>query len=158
MRTLCVFAVCLLFALPAVLAKQRHCTLRVHAQANPRDGDVFATAVRAQLSGKKVAIEKMPWISERDVAAFSSYSGQDGTFGALLQLDEHGRVVLDTLSVERRGGFLFVFVNGRFVTQLQIDKRVADGKIYIPSGLTAADIDLMKKDWRIIGQGKRQSR
>ena len=158
MRTLCVFAVCLLFALPGVLAKQRHCTLRVHAQANPRDGDVFATAVRAQLSGKDVAIEKMPWISERDVAAFSSYSGQDGTFGALLQLDEHGRVVLDTLSVERRGGFLFVFVNGRFVTQLQIDKRVADGKIYIPSGLTAADIDLMKKDWRIIGQGKRQSR
>src|SRR3982750_1766795 len=107
MRTLCVIAVCLLFALPAVLAKQRHCTLRVHAQANPRDGDVFATAVRAQLSGKEVAIEKMPWISERDVIAFSPYAGPGGTFGALLQLDEHGRVVLDTLSVERRGGFLF---------------------------------------------------
>jgi len=158
MRTLCVFAVCLLFALPGGMAKQRHCTLRVHAQANPRDGDVFATALRAQLSGKEVAIEKMPWISERDVVAFSSYPGQDGTFGALLQLDDHGRVVLDTLSVERRGGFLFVFVNGRFVTQLQVDKRVPDGKIYIPSGLTPADIDLMKKDWRIIGQRKRQSR
>jgi len=62
------------------------------------------------------------------------------------------------LSVERRGGFLFVFVNGRFVTQLQVDKRVSDGRIYIPSGLTAADVDLMKKDWRLMGQGKRQSR
>jgi len=49
-----------------------------------------------------------------------------------------------------------VFVNGRAITELQIDKRVSDGKIYIPSGLTAADIDLMKKDWRSIGQQKPQ--
>ena len=158
MRTLCVFGLCLLFALPGGVAKQRHCTLRVHAQANPRDTEVFATSVRAQLSGKEVAIEKMPWISERDVIAFSPYPAPDGTYGALLQFDDHGRVVLDTLSVERRGGFLFVFVNGRFVTQLQVDKRVSDGKIYIPSGLTAADVDLMKKDWRLMAQGKRQSR
>src|SRR5258708_39519138 len=100
----------------------------------------------------------MPWISEQDVMAFSPYPGQDGTYGALIQLDEQGRVVLDTLSVERRGGFLFVFINGRLITELQVDKRVSDGKIYIPSGLTAADIDLMKKDWRLIGPRKRQSR
>jgi hypothetical protein len=105
-----------------------------------------------------VAIEKMPWISEQDVTAFSPYPAQDGTYGALIELDEHGRVVLDTLSIERRGSFLFVFINGRLITELQVDKRVADGKIYIPSGLTAADIDLMKKDWRLIGQRKRQSR
>ena len=79
---------------------------------------------------------------------------RDGTYGALIQLDEHGRTVLDTLSIERRGSFLFVFINGRFITELQIDKRVSDGKIYIPSGLTAADIDLMKKDWRLIGRTK----
>jgi hypothetical protein len=41
------------------------------------------------------------------------------------------------------------------ITELQIDKRVSDGKIYIPSGLTAADVELMKKQWRLIGQGKR---
>ena len=104
-----------------------------------------------------MAIEKMPWISEQDVTAFSPYPAQDGTYGALIQLDEHGRVVLDTLSIERRGSLLFVFINGRLITELNVDKRVADGKIYIPSGLTAADIDLMKKDWRLIGQGKRQS-
>lgn len=88
--------------------------------------------------------------------AFSAYPGRDGTYGALIQLDEHGRVVLDTLSVEHRGSFLFVFINGRFITELQIDKRVSDGKIYIPSGLTVADIGLMKKDWRLIGQKKKR--
>src|SRR5438128_1444858 len=74
---------------------------------------------------------------------------------ALFQLDEHGRVVLDTLSIERRGSLLFVFINGRPITELAIDKRVSDGKIYIASGLTAADINLMKKDWRLLGPRKR---
>lgn len=75
--------------------------------------------------------------------------------GALFQLDEHGQVILDTLSVEHRGGLLFVFINGRMITELQIDKRVSDGKIFIPSGLTASDIESMKKDWRLVGQRKR---
>ncbi len=155
MKTLCAFAFCLVFAAAEGVAKQRHCTFRVHAQANPRDTEVFATSVRAQVSGKTVAIEKTPWISERDVIAFSPYPAANGTYGALFQLDEHGRVVLDTLSVERRGSLLFVFINGRPITELEIDKRVSDGKIYIPSGLTPADIEVMKKDWRMIGQRKR---
>jgi hypothetical protein len=155
MRTLCVLALCLILAVTEGFGKQRHCTFRVHAQANPQDTDTFSTAARARSSGKEVAIEKMPWITEHDVAAFSPYPAQDGTYGALLQLDEHGRVVLDTLSIERRGGFLFVFVNGRLITELQIDKRVSDGKIYIPSGLSASDIESMKKEWRLIGQRKR---
>ena len=155
MRILGVLALCLTVASTLAIAKQRHCTFRVHAQANAQDTDVFSMSVRVRSSGKDVAIQKLPWITERDVVAFAPYQAQDGTYGALFELDEHGHVVLDTLSVERRGGFLFVFINGRLVTDLQIDKRVSDGKIYIPSGLTAADIDVMKKDWRLIGQRKR---
>jgi hypothetical protein len=129
--------------------------LRVHAQANQRDTAVFATSVRAQVSGKDVAIEKMPRISEQDVVAFYPYAAANGTYGALFQLNEHGRVALDALSIERRGSFLFVFINGRPITELEIDKRVSDGRLYVPSGLTGADIQLMKKDWRLIGQSKR---
>src|SRR5213593_299921 len=55
MRTLCVFALCLVFALADGVAKQRHCTFRVHAQANSQDTEVFATSVRGQISGKNVA-------------------------------------------------------------------------------------------------------
>ena len=155
MKTLCVLTLCLVFAVSDGFGKQRHCTFRVHVQANPQDTDAFSTSARARASGKDLAIEKMPWISEHDVAAFFPYPAQNGTYGALFQLDEHGRVVLDTLSIERRGRFLFVFVNGRLVTELQIDKRVSDGQIYIPSGLSASDIELMKKEWRLIGQRKR---
>jgi hypothetical protein len=155
MKFLFAFTLCLLFSMSAGIARQRHCMLRVHAQANPRDTTVFATSIPAQVSGKNVAIEKVPRISEQDVIAFYPYPAANGTYGVVFQLDEHGRVALDSLSIERRGSSLFVFINGRLITDLEIDKRVADGKIYVPSGLTAADIDLMKKDWRLIGQRKR---
>ena len=155
MKILGAIVLCLLWAPVGGFAKQRHCTFRVHAQANPRDTEVFSTSVHAQVSGKEIAIEKMPWISERDVVAFAAYPTANGTYGALFQLDDHGRVVLDTLSVERRGSLLFVFINGRPITELEIDRRVSDGKIYIPSGLTSGDVELMKKDWRMIGQRKR---
>ncbi|PYL83787.1 MAG: hypothetical protein DMF17_12490 [Verrucomicrobia bacterium] len=147
MKTLCLLALGLLLALPIGVAKDRHCMFRLHAEANPRDTAVFAASVRAQFSGKDIAIERMPRISERDVVAFYPYSAGNGTYGALFQLDDHGRIALDALSIERRGSLLFALI--------EIDKRVADGKIYIASGLTAADVDSMKKDWRLIGQRKR---
>jgi hypothetical protein len=155
MKTLCALGLCLLVAPLTGIAKQRHCMFRVHAQANARDTEVFATSVRAQVSGKDVAIEKIPRISEQDVIGFYTYPAANGTYGALFQLDEHGRIALDTLSIERRGSLLFVLINGRLITPLEIDKRVSDGKIYISSGLSSADIELMKKDWRVLGQRKR---
>src|SRR5215831_11277150 len=50
MRTLYLFLSCLIFALSDAAAKQRHCTFRVHAQANPRDTDVFSISARATSS------------------------------------------------------------------------------------------------------------
>jgi hypothetical protein len=91
MKTLCAFAFCLVFAAAEGVAKQRHCTFRLHAQANPKDTDVFATSVRAGVSGKDVAIERIPRISENDVIAFYPYPAANGSYGALFQLDEHVR-------------------------------------------------------------------
>lgn len=138
-----------------VAAKQRHCTLRLHTEANAQDGAAFATPLRSRFTGKPVVIEKIPTISEHDVAAFYPYPASDGSFGVLIQLDQHGQLALDTLSVEHRGGALFVFVNGRPITELQIDRRIADGKVFIPSGLTAGDIELMRRDWRLLGQRRK---
>ena len=130
--------------------------LRVHAEANPADTEVFSTSVRAKLSGKEVAIERVARITESEVQSFYPYPLGNGQFGVLFQLDDHGRVSLDELSVERRGGYLFIFINGRAIPELQIDKRVTDGQLYIPSGLTAADIELMKRDFKLMGQKRRR--
>src|SRR5437764_10199067 len=137
-----------LFAV-SVAGKDRHCTFRVHAEANSNDTAAFSSSVRALFSGKQVAIERMPRLSERDVVAFYPYPTGDGNYGVLFQLDDHGRLALDTLSIERRGGLLFVIINGRPSTELQIDQGISDGRIYIDSGLSKADIDLMQKYWRL---------
>jgi hypothetical protein len=132
-----------------------HCAFRVHLAANANDGAVFAQPIRS-LSGKNVFIERTAWLSERDVKAFYPYQSTDGSYGALLLLDDHGRTVLDTLSVEHRGAVLFVFVNGRPLTELQVDRRVSDGKIYLASGLTDADLKSMAKDWKVIGRREKK--
>lgn len=155
MKRLSATLLLLLIASASGFAKKPHCMFRVHAEANPQDTAAFSSSVRAKVSGKNIAIEKMPRLSERDVVAFYPYSAGSNNYGVLFQLSDHGRLVLDTLSVERRGALVFVFINGRPITELQIDKRISDGKIYIASGLTAADIALMKKDWGLIGQRKK---
>jgi hypothetical protein len=128
-----------------MVGAKTHSTLRVHVEANPSDGPTFSS--KLPLFGREVTIEKVPTLSENDVSGLRTYRAADGTYGALFQLNEHGRLALDSLSIERRGGSLFVFINGRPLSELQIDRRVSDGKIYIASGLTANDIQLLKKDW-----------
>ncbi len=135
---------------PAAFARTHHCMFRVHAQANEHDTDVFATAVKGKVSGKDIAIEKAASISEDEVVAFKVYQAPDGTLGALLILDDHGRDALEGVSVEHRGQHLYIILNGRVVTESLVDKRISDGKIYIPSGITIADLRLMKKDWKLI--------
>jgi hypothetical protein len=155
MKTVLAATLCGLLFFASAYAKKPHCTLRVHAEANANDSAVFSTAIQSQFSGKNVVIEKTPSLSERDVVAFRPYPAPDGSYGVLLQLDDHGKLALDALSVERRGSFLFIFVNGRPLTELQVDRRVSDGKIYLPSGLNRGDVELMRKDWRVIGEGKK---
>ena len=138
-------AVLLVLAASATAAAKTRSTFRVHAQANESSGPVFSNTV--QFLGRTVTIEKMPTVSEQDVAGVKTYRASDGTYGALFELDEHGRLALDTLSIDRRGGRLFIFVNGRPVTELQVDRRVSDGKIYLASGLTANDVQLLRRDW-----------
>ena len=154
MRTAVVTILISLLALPVCEGKQRHCTLRVHTEANENDGAVFASKILTQ-SGRTAFIQKIPAISENDVIGVAVYSAADGTRGALLELNDHGRLALDTLSIERRGTWLFIFVNGRPIAELQIDWRVSDGKIYIASGLTSNDIALMRKDWPVLPKRKK---
>lgn len=149
------FTILTLLIFKCAEAKKPHCTIRAHVEGNAKDGAAFATQLRSSATGKNITIEKIPTISERDVVAFYPVPAADGTFGVLFKLDDHGKLALDTLSLEKRGTYLYVFVNGRPAAELQIDRRVSDGKLYVPSGLTPADIELMKKEWRLIGQRKK---
>jgi hypothetical protein len=155
MRIAAVSAMIGFLALSVCEAKRPNCTFRAHTEASSSNGPVFSTQIRSLVSGKTVVIEKMAALSERDVVAFRVYPAAHGSYGALWQLNDHGRLTLDSLSIERRGTFLFIFVNGRPLSELQIDRRVSDGRIYIASGLTSNEIELMRKDWPLINARKK---
>ena len=106
MKPLCASAILILAILSPLAGKSKHVQFRVHAEANAQDTEVFSTAIKAKVSGKVVAIQKVASITENDVIAFTAYQAADGTFGALLQLDDHGRISLDSISVEHNGGYL----------------------------------------------------
>jgi hypothetical protein len=147
MRALAGFALVALLLSATAFAAKPQCTFRVHLEGNSNDTDVFSSPVQSKYTGKQVFVEKTASISERDVSGFHAYHASDGSYGVLIQLNDHGKLVLDTLSIEHRGQSLFVFLNGRDITELQIDSRVRDGKIYLASGITQADLQLMSKAW-----------
>ncbi len=153
-RVACVLFLALLLPTPAPAGKPK-ATVRAHVQANAHDSDVFSSQFTSGVTGKRVVIEKIPTISENDVAGFRVYQAPDDTYGVLLVLNDHGKLALDTLSVEKRGTFLYVFVNGKPTAELQIDRRVSDGRLYLASGLSLADIALMRKSWPVLGERKK---
>ena len=155
MRGFVASLLCLLFVSGLAEARKPRCTVRAHLEGNVNDGEVFSSRLTSPATGRNVVIQKTPAISEHDVVGFKAYPAADGSYGVLFDLNDHGKLALDTLSVEKRGTFLYVFVNGRPVAELQIDRRVSDGKLYVASGLSAADIELMKKDWPTKGRPAR---
>jgi len=131
-------------------------TIRFHTEANPSSGPEFSISATAPDSSQKVTLSKVAQISESDVLAIFPFPAANGSMGCAFKLDAHGRVALETLSTEFRGGLLFGFVNGRVVTAMLIDRRVGDGVITIPSGLTPQDIEMMKKVFHTLGEKKNQ--
>jgi hypothetical protein len=132
-------------------AKKEDTTVRFHTETQQQDGQAFAMPVRLQHPARNAYVSKVPAISERDIVAIYPFQAKDGSWGCLFQLDAHGRIALDTLSIEKRGTSLVAAVNGRQVIDLQIDRRISDGLLTIPRGLTQEEIASLQKAFPLVG-------
>ena len=145
----------LALALMGSAKKTTQAVVRFHTEANAHDTDTFATPVMFHNPPRQAYIQKVAVISERNILAYYPIPAADGTMGAVLKLDELGRIQLETISVDHRGSSIVVFVNGRQVIDMVIDKRVSDGIVTIPSGLSEWDIGRFKKEFKLLGGKKR---
>lgn len=130
--------------------------IRLHAQVYAFDPE-FTAKVKVGTPPREITIEKLASISERDIASFYPYRAADGTFSAVLQLDRHGSAVLENLSAQKIGLSLVVAVGGRAIAALKVDKPISDGIVFIPYGLTEADIRSMGASFPIMGQGETEA-
>ncbi|HEY5793085.1 MAG TPA: hypothetical protein VIS74_07290, partial [Chthoniobacterales bacterium] len=60
--------------------------------------------------------------------------------------------LLHAATTQHRNSYMIPVINGRPVSLLFISKPVADGVLTVPSGLTAAEISLIARDFPIYGE------
>lgn len=148
----------LLLALFCVAAakKQPPFSIRFHQETSEKDTSTFAFEAQLKYPPRKAHFSKVPILSEQNVVAIFPFTAADGSRGCALQLDDLGRINLEALTMEKRGSSLLVRVNGRQIVDMLIDKRVSDGIISIPFGLTDTDIAMASKKFPVMGRGKQQ--
>jgi hypothetical protein len=125
--------------------------IRFHVQTNTFDTS-FAAKLLLGNPPREVLVEKIPSISERSIASFYPYQAPDGSYGVVFQLDRDGELNLETISAAKRGTLMVAIINGRVVAALNIDKRISDGIIYVPSGVTLPEIRAMGASFTIMGR------
>jgi len=154
-----------LILLPAMLvvifagAAQKEPTLvRFHVVAADHETEPFVMSVNVGNPPRKVKLQKMPVISEREIKAFHPFPAVDGTNGVYFQLDPHGTKVLESATRSHRGGAMVAILNGRGVIFMRIDRPVNDGLVVIPAGLSSREIVLLGQRYALIGETPQQTR
>ena len=144
------FAVAVLF-LTGSAKKEARISIRCHTEVRGAKHERFHEPVTLKYGRKRTYIEKVPIISHYDIEAFYPFEAPDGSMGAYFMLGKSGRTRLDTLSIEKRGTSLVIFVNGRQVVDLVIDRRISDGILSIPRGLRREEVAQMREEFKVIG-------
>jgi hypothetical protein len=139
-------------------AKKPPLDLRIHTEGMAAEAPTFAFPATL-LNGKPVHLARMPLLTQREVGAVYPFTAADGSEGVYLKLDNHGSGLLKQHTMNRRGGTLAVFLNGRQISNLLVDRPVTDGIVAIPRGLSAEDIQLLTSFFPVLGEdGKIQRR
>lgn len=141
------------------MARKPSVSVRFYAEANARDGASFSTPVKLHFPERAAHVQKIPAIHEGNFKGMYPFQAADGSWGASFKLDEKGRIDLETVSTDRRGSSMVVFVatkhGARQVIDMLIDKPVRDGIITIPRGLTEPEVAALTKEFPLIGQRKK---
>lgn len=130
-------------------------SVRFHVEVNEVNGEPFSIKSKVPGSGQNLTLSKIASISEDDIKAIYPFPAVDGSFGCAFRLDEHGNLMISTLSNESRGGTMVGFINGRAVTAMLIDRQITDGMVFINRGIQPEEIQMLMKAFPVLGQKKK---
>ena len=130
--------------------------MRFHLKADA--SDPFVTPLNVPGAPAPVPVKRIPEIHEGNIAAIYPVPARDGTYGCAFKLNVQGTIRLDSVSAEERGKVLVAVFNSRIVSALLIDKRIQDGVIFVSSGFTPQDIELLKKNFPVLGEQKNKKK
>ncbi len=125
---------------------------RLHDQTDADESGKFAIpAVSVSRPNEKIYISKLPVLTEGDIEALYVYTNPDGRQGVAFKLGRRGRNALSVTSAQRVGRLFFVFMNGRSIAELLVDRHVDDGILNVPRGFTNEEITLLTRKFPSIG-------
>lgn len=127
-------------------------TIRLHGEGSASDGPSFSSEIQLNNPPVKIFMRNVPVTSERDITAFLPFRGNDGQAGAYFRLDAHGANKLQQFTVEEKGRTAIVMINGRIVANMKINAAVNDGILYVPGGILPVEIQLLEKQFPVIGR------
>ncbi|MDX2226602.1 MAG: hypothetical protein SFY92_05910 [Verrucomicrobiae bacterium] len=116
-------------------------TFRVHRQVDQN----AERAIPVQLSNppEMIYAHRSSEISEKDISYVHVYQGPEAP-GAKIQLDIHGRLVLETLTNANKGQYLIIFIDGKPLAAEPITKKITDGVLAVDN-LTPEMVAVFKK-------------
>lgn len=132
--------------------RQPELAVRFLMAGDAREGSQFTTTVSWQ--NRPVVVSKVAVVTEREIVSIYPFTAADGSFGCALQLNDSGRLALQTITVSKRGSRMYVLVGGRIITPLAVDRIISDGIITIPFGLTEADVRSFGKAYQIMPEAR----
>lgn len=132
-------------------AKKPAVELRIHGEGIAAEAPTFAFPATL-LNGRETFLSRMPLITQREIRSVFPFAAADGSQGIYLKLDNHGSSLLQQHTMERSGRLLAVFINGRQVSNLVVDRPVTDGIVSIPRGLDASEVELLTTAFPVMGE------
>ncbi len=142
------------------MSKKAEVSIRFHTEANANDSEAFSIPVNLLYQRRQVYLSRVPDFSEKQIDRIFPFPAKDGSWGCVFKLNPQGRIRLETMSGEIRGSALVVFIatkaGRRQVTDMIIDRPVSDGIITIPRGLTAFEVEALKKEFKTVGEKEKK--
>jgi len=132
-------------------AKKPTIDLRVHAEGTEAEAPTFAIPATL-LNGRPAFLQRMPLATQSEIEAVYPFAAADGSQGVYLKLGAHGSRLLQQHTMSQQGKMLVVMLNGRMVSNLLVDRPIADGIVAIPRGLTQEDIAVLTSSFPVLGQ------
>ncbi len=129
-------------------------TIRLHAEGNPAEGELFVTPVTLITPPKQTVIRKVPVMTEKDIVAFYPFSAADGSIGCYFKLDADGTKRLEEHTTEYRDTLIVALINGRLACTMMVDKRITDGIVTIASGFQPVEIAKLQLKYPTMGNEK----
>ena len=122
------------------------CPLSIHEEANTNDDPGTIRTVSVPGTGLNITINTFPALTERDLIA-AKFKDTPAGPSIELEFDDHGRMVLDTISTKGRDRYLVVCVDNKPIMAWYLNKRLTDGKFVLFGDFTEADAQEYLKAW-----------